>query len=330
MYVIKDHYLNSFSLCIQNGPTYQDGMVPKINCMYLYPIKSCAPFKVLEWCLDSASLYYDRTFIIMQGRKPLTQKILPMLCTILPILNLDQKTMRLSCPGFPDFVFNLNTFDYGNSIKETHCVGKVCGDTVEGFDCGLEVAEWLELVTGLSGLKLVKLTKRIQRKTIQRSGDKMSAHLKSFANEGQFLILNLDSAKELEKHLPEICFKNNISENKELKSRSDWIIEQFRGNIVISGVKAFDEEKWKCVRIKDSQERWLTLEVQGMCNRCNVISVDQSNGEIVEEPLKTLTKMEGRKFKFGVLASIIPETENNLNDTLSQITSVCDIEIIYN
>jgi molybdenum cofactor sulfurtransferase len=265
----------------------------------------------------------------MQGRKPLTQKILPMLCTIHPILDIDQKIMRLSCPGFPEFVFNLKTSEHGNTIKETHCVGKVCGDTVEGFDCGIEVAEWLELVTGLSDLKLVKLIKRIQRKTMKRFVDEMPAQLKSFANEGQFLILNLDSAKELEKHLPAISLKTNISEKKEMSSRVDWIIEQFRGNIVISGVKAFDEEKWKCVRIKDNQERWLTLEVEGMCNRCNVISVDQSNGEIVEEPLKTLTKMEGRKFKFGVLASLIQETENNLNDTLSQITSVCDIEIIY-
>ena len=37
--------------------------------------------------------------------------------------------------------------------------------------------------------------------------------LKSFANEGQFLILNLNSAKELEKHLPEDAFEDTVVEN---------------------------------------------------------------------------------------------------------------------
>ena len=152
--------------------------------------------------------------------------------------------------------------------------------------------------------------------------------LKSFANEGQFLILNLNSAKELEKHLPEDAFEdtfitNNLNECHQ--SRTDWIIEQFRGNIVIDGPKPFDEENWESIKIKSNND-CITLDVQGMCTRCNVISVNQSNGDIVQEPLKTLTKMEGRKFKFGVLASLRYDENlshsSNLSYTLSRN---CDI-----
>ena len=83
------------------------------------------------------------------------------------------------------------------------------------------------------------------------------------------------------------------SKTKEQNCRYNWIIEQFRGNLVIRGVKAFEEEKWKHVRIKDiSDGSWINFKVNGLCNRCNVISVDQMNGEVVQEPLKTLTKLK--------------------------------------
>ena len=334
--IIKEHYLTSHSVSIPNGISNEDRMLPKIHSIYLYPIKSCAPFQVSEWSLDSASLLYDRSFVIMQGRKSLTQKILPMLCLIKPSLNLDKNEMKLSYPGVPDFILNLSMFDDidTSAIKETTCVGKVCGDTVEGLDCGIKVSEWLELVTGLLDIKLVKLVSRNQKINSKNLNVTNSNILKSFANEGQFLILNLNSAKELEKHLPDDAFEDTFVENNWIKSnnaQTDWIIEQFRGNIVISGMEAFDEEKWKSIQIKSKQGKWLTLDVEGMCTRCNVISVNQINGDVVQEPLKTLTKMEGRKFKFGVLASLrYHENESHSENKSFQISTHCDIDIKYN
>ena len=31
------------------------------------------------------------------------------------------------------------------------CSGKVCGDSIDGFDCGDNVSNWLEDVLGLTG-----------------------------------------------------------------------------------------------------------------------------------------------------------------------------------
>ena len=333
--IIKEHYLSSHAVSNSNGIPNEQPMLPKIHSIYVYPIKSCAPFKVSKWSLDSASLLYDRAFAIMQGRKPLTQKILPMMCLIKPTLDLVRNEMRLSYPDVSDFVLNLSVFDGidESDIKEQSCVGKVCGDMVEGLDCGPEVTAWLEMVTGLLDIRLVKLVSRIHKTNQNNHNGTNDIALKSFANEGQFLVLNLNSAKELEKHLPETAYEDAFVDNNLIghhQSRIEWIIEQFRGNIVMSGIKAFEEENVRSIRIKSEQEDCFTLDVERMCTRCNVISVNQTNGDIVQEPLKTLTKMEGRNFKFGVLASL--RYANGLSHSSTQpliLSTNCDIDIMY-
>ena len=333
--IIKEHYLSSHTVSNSNGISNDQKMLPKIHGIYVYPIKSCAPFKVSEWSLDSASLLYDRAFVIMQGRKPLTQKILPMLCLIKPTLNLAKNEMTLSYPDVSDFALKLSEFDGidESDFKEQSCVGKVCGDMVEGLDCGPEVSNWLEMVTGLLDIRLVKLVSRTHKSAKNNHNGTNQNTLKSFANEGQFLVLNLNSAKELERHLPETAYEDAFVNNNLIghhQSRIEWIIEQFRGNIVISGIKAFEEENMRSIRIDREQEDCFTLDIDRMCTRCNVISVNQTNGDIVQEPLKTLTKMEGRNFKFGVLASL--RYANGLGHSSTQpliLSTNCDIDIKY-
>ena len=96
------------------------------------------------------------------------------------------------------------------------------------------------------------------------------------------MILNRNSAQDLQ------------NESQDL----DWMLEQFRGNIVIDNCEAYAEETWKSIQIgKD-----LSLEVIGPCTRCNIIGIDQSNSERVQEPLESLAKSQTRRFKFGILA----------------------------
>ena len=44
------------------------------------------------------------------------------------------------------------------------------------------------------------------------------------------------------------------------------------------------------------------MEVIGLCTRCNIIGIDQSNSERVQEPLESLAKSQTRRFKFRILA----------------------------
>ena len=119
--IIKDHYLTSHSMPHSIEKTKEHYTTAKIHSIYLYPIKSCAPMKVSRWPLDSSSLLYDRSFVIMQGRKPLTQKMLPMLCMIRPIIDLESGLMTISCPGEKNHVLNLYECDSKN-IERT-CSG---------------------------------------------------------------------------------------------------------------------------------------------------------------------------------------------------------------
>ena len=60
------------------------------------------------------------------------------------------------------------------------CLGKVCGEEVEGYDCGREVGAWLDTVLGLTGVKLVR---GVRRKSQLLEGSK------SLANDSSCLVL---------------------------------------------------------------------------------------------------------------------------------------------
>ena len=143
-----------------------------------------------------------------------------------------------------------------------------------------------------TGLRLIQVT--------QRKSKKVQNNLQSLANEAQFLVLNRSSAQSLFKETQE-----NLEQNQNI----DWILEQFRGNLVLDGCDPYDENVWKQIQIpvktstgKTAVESILNLEVHGLCTRCNVIGVNQANSERVQEPLQTLAKSESKRFKFGILA----------------------------
>ena len=124
---------------------------------------------------------------------------------------------------------------------------------------------------------------------IQRRS-KVQNNLQSLANEAQFLVLNRSSAQKL--------FEKSQN-NLEPEQNVDWMLQQFRGNIVIDGCNPYEENDWKLIEIVSQN---LTLDVIGLCTRCNVIGVNQSNSERVQEPLQTLAMSESKRFKFGILA----------------------------
>ena len=129
-----------------------------------------------------------------------------------------------------------------------------------------------------TGLRLVKLEDRKPKKE--------GLKLQSFANEAQFLVLNRASAQDLHS-------QSQLDGEQDV----DWMLEQFRGNLVIDNCHQYEEDNWTCICIND-----LTLNVMGPCTRCNIISVNQATSEKVQEPLESLAKNQERRFKFGVLA----------------------------
>ena len=273
--IIKDHFMiNSRSV----SSTHLDTRKPKrISAIYLYPIKSCAALKISNgsWPLDDTCLLHDRQFVIMQGKSTLTQKREPRLCQIKPDIDVKNQVMILSAP-WETSTCHVSLSQDREVVERNLCSGKVCGDKIDGSDCGDEVAQWLEQVLDLTGLRLIQLSSRNSKKAGK-------PNLQSLANEAQFLILNRNSAQDL-----------LINAYEDL----DWLLEQFRGNIVIDNCEAYEEDIWKSIQIGNG----LSLEVIGPCTRCNIIGIDQSNSERVQEPLESLAKSQTRRFKFGILA----------------------------
>ena len=94
---------------------------------------------------------YDRQFVIMQGKTTLTQKNEPRLSQIQPNIDLKIKLMTLCAP----WQSNTCQVHLNNSQADLEsmilCSGKVCGDKINGIDCGDKVADWLEDTLGLTG-----------------------------------------------------------------------------------------------------------------------------------------------------------------------------------
>ena len=85
---------------------------------------------------------------------------------------------------------------------------------------------------------------------------------------------------------------------------TQWLVEQFRANMVIEGPISFEEDKWTTFRVAGEDDS-LTLKVEGPCKRCSMVSVDQRTGSPVQEPFQALSKWTERNFQFGVLASVL-------------------------
>ena len=113
--------------------------------------------------MANASLKYDRQFVIMQGRSTLTQKSEPLLCQIQPEIDLSCEILTLNVPWMKEtcsVALNLNSKEVqGRQL----CSGKVCGDKIDGIDCGDEISNWLELALGLTGKTFVilEMTKQV-------------------------------------------------------------------------------------------------------------------------------------------------------------------------
>lgn len=130
----------------------------KLHQICVYPIKSCGAFRVrTQWPLTRRGLKYDREWMIVQSNGVvMTQKTDTKLCLIHPIINEEENFLKLHFPHAEPIQIPLNTNMDNNKTLSLLCQTKVCGDRVDGIDCGDDVANWLEDVLCTSGLRLIK------------------------------------------------------------------------------------------------------------------------------------------------------------------------------
>lgn len=168
-----------------------------------------------------------------------------------------------------------------NYINGAICQSRVCGQKVKGIDCGGDVSEWLSLVIGRPNLKLVK---QADHETKNKPKQELNNPKLSFTSQAQYLLLNEESILWL-------CSK--ITDTQDFNKNT--VVHRFRGNIILSGCKAFEELQWKVIQIGK-----IKFQVNGPCNRCQMICIDQTTGAKTVEPLRTLAEEFHGKLRFGI------------------------------
>lgn len=274
--VIRECYLEEHPL--QNEQireTKQQPTRPRLKSIRIYPIKSCGSMAINgAWSLTNKGLKFDREWMIINGRNgtSLTQKNETRMCLIKPFIDVEKKILRLEFPDVRSIEIPLENHD-GESREAKICETKVCGDRIQGIDCGNEIAQWLSDALCIDDLRLIKQSEEVERKTGSIA----------LSNQAQFLLISEPSVKWL------------MNQIDELEYDVENIVNRFRGNFIIDNLDPFLENEIRKISIGN-----INFEVQGPCTRCQMICIDQQTGEKTTEPLRTIGRIFKGKMRFGI------------------------------
>lgn len=263
----------------------------KLERIYLYPVKACGHYKVkTKWEVNASGLLYDRQWMIVtKTGVVLTQKLEKNLCLVQPNFDFNREVMTLCYRNSGSIIDVPLENGEKNEKYLSLCKSKVCSDNITGYDCGDDVAYWLDSQLNHIGLRLIRLK--------QRSGPR---NLNSLSNMGQYLLITLPS---IQAQLENLAYKCNVIFDPES------FINRFRSNFVISGkFEANAENDWTDVSI-EINDRLLTFGVKKQCMRCQYIYIDQETGHVTDVPLNIT--------KFGVYISNKFSSENSEKHYLS-------------
>lgn len=267
-----------------------------LELIIVYPIKSCAGFKVVSWPLGDCGLLYDREWLIMGAAGDiLTQKKYPAMCLIGTYIDLAANKLLVTSPKMRK---KLEV-----SIHEmSHCgtdVGfELCADRSKGKMYGKEISEWFTEALD-TPCTLVRKEPRSRQTSTRGPCDSHTCRRDlSFANEGQFLLVSRASLEDLNQRISSSV--QVPSKAVQYAPRMQVDVMQFRPNFVISGGSPYEEDCWQSLSIGTEK-----FSVLGGCNRCEMVNIDQKSGISQRSSHPLLTLASYRRFKgkivFGVL-----------------------------
>ncbi|XP_069687555.1 molybdenum cofactor sulfurase 2 [Periplaneta americana] len=258
--------------------------------MFLYPVKSCAAMPVDSWFLGSKGFLYDREWMVVTPAGVcLTQKQDTRLCLIQPHICLKSRILTLTFPDSPPMSIPLDV-SQNHKVDASLCQSKVCGDRVQGWDCGDDVASWLSNALGRPGLRLIRHWDSDCRISKVKKKDERQKVALSLSNQAQFLLINSSSVEWLSDHINQ----------EESDCQKESLLKRFRSNLVVQSSQPFEENSWSQLQIGDAR-----FHCEGPCTRCQMVCIDQTTGKKTREPLRTLAAMLHGKMKFGVYLSLL-------------------------
>ena len=250
----------------------------KLQSISIYPIKSLAGYDCNTALVEKQGLKDDRlTMLVDEKGVFITQRAYPQLA-LLKAQFKEQQLIVKAQNGDPIMIDQeaFKASEQAFSIWQDRVMGRVADKTTNQF-----FSDYLN-----KKVRLIQYDKQQPRATdvIYSKAD----DIVSFADGFPLLLLNQASLDDLNQKL-----------------ETPVTIQNFRGNLIIEGAKAYAEDHWKKIRIGN-----IEFDMVKPCSRCVMTTNDPQKGILSasKEPLKTLAKY--RNFPKGIMfgVNLIPRS----------------------
>jgi uncharacterized protein YcbX/ferredoxin-NADP reductase len=241
-----------------------------VSSLAIYPLKSSASISCETVKVLGTGLQGDRRFMLTKlDGSFITGRTHPKITSISSYYR--GEDLVLQHPSCEDLLLQPQHFSssyFPTSVWDTSFMGQ---------GCGLPADEWISKLLG-EPLRILYFGKQSKRKV-----NKHEVHEVGFADGFPLLLVNDNSLQHLNQRLPVSITMAN-----------------FRPNISIAGLPAWQEDEWAKIRIGD-----VLFELPKPCSRCVFTTVDPYTQLLDKniEPLKTLTsyrqEQDGTNVMFG-------------------------------
>jgi hypothetical protein len=241
----------------------------RVDGLYHYPVKSCHGTSLDVAEVGPRGIVADRQWMIVDANNEfLTQRELPRLALVRP--RLIDGVLEMTAPGMPPLTVSPD-------VRSERTQVTVWRDRCAAIDEGAHAAEWLSTFLDVP-CRLVRIPDDEKRRADpEYAGPDDQV---GFADGFSFLLTSRASLDDLNRRLSVPLPMN-----------------RFRPNIVVDGTGAFEEDRWKRIRMDG-----ITFAVAKPCARCVTTTTNQDTAERSHEPLRTLATFRhvaGRGVMFG-------------------------------
>ncbi|KAF2209845.1 hypothetical protein CERZMDRAFT_69689 [Cercospora zeae-maydis SCOH1-5] len=302
------------SLGADSGPRFY------VESLTVYPIKSCSGWQVpydTSWDVRHEGLAWDREWCVINQSTgaALSQKAHPGMALIRPQLDLKNGVLRIKRASTMEEITVPLSKD-PRHFEASSKVGSasVCGDKVQArLYTSSAISDFFTRCLGLPctlarfpAATLTSPSIRHSKAHLQISkSNTQKARPILLSNESPILTISRSSLNRL----------NEFIKAKGGKAAHPSV---FRANIVLAESHSlplgqeqpYAEDHWAGMRISDANSK-IDFDFLGGCRRCQMVSIDQTNGEKNQEPFVTLAKtrrVDGRVL-FGVHTSLAEGTD---------------------